>query len=955
MSRVDNTPHGKSKIFILFIKTESKYLHITSGIHIYGKSLIMLCDTKIGMSTHIVNIFSIIFTVITGIEAFNASQVKLSILLLIDIVNYQVFWSLKNLIVDILQLILEDIENKKVKNASPLQIVNGPNTLIVNAMIIYNYRMLSSEELRRRAIVQIDEKRKSYGTDASLILVPDIDGVFGTTFPVNNLSIAESVAGVEKTGLDDQKFSEEFYKHSQDHRLFLVPNLVPFKTLMNNRAPVLTFLRIDSERDDTWDYPSIEEVKRWGDFRGLSIDWMNSVGVKEFIIGVDGKMDMCDMGSWYVHNMERNKSTMPTGVVSLDVKYVPITYFDTLRISSRKYRGLELPLSKKLESSEDADLLDAGLFAGQTDAWLRIPAKIMIGGYDWCVVISFDIKEQDDESYTFNCQGIPEEIMDFLMDLPVVTGFNVHRNMLMIEEALGLIAGQPLTMQGCLEIETLAVLAGWQLCDRDQATMALLTLGSTMNLAMSNTDMIWGINWPIIPESLQTNALGDVKCGYLIYNVLIAVLLRQLFPDPDVVCKMSKCTQDVWATWFYHWIRDTLVGTVLSPEDTEKAAKTGGRKELMLSIKYRNRHAHVSDRAPARIRLIADLVCWPTLTQGGARYLHPVRQMYLSQYQVLKASTGIPGVEKFFIEDVSLIDTMYATFGHLDIAHLDCDMGVLRPADAEFWSSLLPHPSLTKPLLVLDGPITLANLHEAAANLDRGLYEAMLEWFRFDVDRLRLFFSACRQDEYLSKCHRGKYEDYRLLYIYVVNREPRGNPECDASICAEVQAAVAQEMDHLNLLMEDLKLQKSICAHLEQANSASVSVNRFAWKSLPKPVLKKPVARRPSVGRAHAGYGGGPGGPGGPGGSGNTKRGRSPSVSRLNRTPLPKKGRSQAERLEEMVDVLAELDVRPVVQFKEDDECVDGGRRVVPNPVPVEVPVDEFGLPPSPVLDVDLD
>ena len=846
----------------------------------------------------------------------------------------------------ILQLALEIIKLSEEKNCHLFIKRKQQITDIISAnnMNAFIYRMFhSSSDLRYGAIVQVEQTRKLRVSDASFILVPHLEGVYGEkrgSAPVTKHSIAERIAGEKraKTGPDrDANFNNEFMQIAVDHGSFLDPELVDFKLMLPNGATLLDFLSLDAERDDGWDYPSAQEVKKWRDNRSLSYEWKRDVGVKEFIIGVSGDMDLCDVGSWFTYNHAKDQGNMPTGVVSLNVECIDITYFDLLRITSEAYHGVEFPLSAVLQQAKD---LDQDIFQGKVDKWIKFPAKVMVGSYDWCIVLSFDIKWVD-ECYTFNSQGIPTGILDLLTDFPVVTGIGIREDVLMIEEIYSMIAGEPVTMQGFLELGTLATLAGWQLKNKDVTAMSIVTLGCTMNELCYRGDGAWGENYPILPESLQVYALGKVKFGYLTYGVLIALLFRQLFPDPDIVCKMSQCTQEEWSEWFYYWIKDTLVGTTLCKEAVDDAAMRGGRFELMMSIRYITRKGYISSTAPARIRLVSDLIAWPTLTQWGPRYLHPVRQLYLSQYEVLKASGGIPRITTFFTKDISLQDKMYATFGHLDIDQLDADVQIQEPVLAEFWFSMFPHPSLQKPLLDLDGPLTLSALHEAADDLNRGLYEAMLEWFRFDVDRLKKFFAACVQDEYLSKCHRGKYEDFRLLYLRVVNRSPRGIPDCDTSIDEEVEKAMVQERKHLEVLLSEVSLQQDILDGLERASSGKLGVNRFDWKNLPKPTLRKP-----------------PGPRGGP-----FKRDRSGSMSRLHRAAVPKRGRSQASRLEDLSGLLIGLDVAVVETFRESDECVDGGRRITeletvqPPPVVVDALLNlpSLNLPSSPVLAFDLD
>ena len=54
--------------------------------------------------------------------------------------------------------------------------------------------------------------------------------------------------------------------------------------------------------------------------------------------------------------------------------------------------------------------------------------------------------------------------------------------------------------------------------------------------------------------------LGDLKFGHLTYIVLTGILLPDLHPDPDVVCKFLNTDQLKGVEWFYEWIIKSLDG-----------------------------------------------------------------------------------------------------------------------------------------------------------------------------------------------------------------------------------------------------------------------------------------------------------------------------------------------------------------------------------------------------------
>ena len=46
-----------------------------------------------------------------------------------------------------------------------------------------------------------------------------------------------------------------------------------------------------------------------------------------------------------------------------------------------------------------------------------------------------------------------------------------------------------------------------------------------------------GLPWAELPPSLQVYGIGDIRFGYICYSVLAGIMLRDLFPEPDIVCK----------------------------------------------------------------------------------------------------------------------------------------------------------------------------------------------------------------------------------------------------------------------------------------------------------------------------------------------------------------------------------------------------------------------------------
>ncbi len=79
--------------------------------------------------------------------------------------------------------------------------------------------------------------------------------------------------------------------------------------------------------------------------------------------------------------------------------------------------------------------------------------------------------------------------------------------------------------------------------------------------------------------SLKCYALGDIQFGFMAYNILAELLLRDVFPDPEVLCKYMKCGQKEASDWFLELVMVSLEG-VEYHQRAEEEAET--REEMIL-------------------------------------------------------------------------------------------------------------------------------------------------------------------------------------------------------------------------------------------------------------------------------------------------------------------------------------------------------------------------------------
>ena len=803
---------------------------------------------------------------------------------------------------------------------------------------LYFARCLFPAELRRKALEKTLEQRRMRVRPESFILVPHVEGVWnGSEARLTKESMAVAMASSPAPNVRRSRFRTTadndhmaaWLKAMGPTRALTDPKLVPFEDMIPCGAPLIDFLSLDTERDDTWASPSWETVKKWSNNRSITSEWANRVSVKEFIIGSDSEEKFTSFKANFWRRYQRDQDEYQTGVISLDNESVPCTTCDVVRIAENP--NVWVPLTS---SRNDDQAIPVKKMPVKGDLGYQFPAKIMFGGSDWVHMISFNSMKDTQGRTCVKAGVIPQYVVDFLQELPVVIGAGVRGDMLDIEHVFSTITGKPMQLKGSIDLGVLAVLAGWQLSKTGMLPLAVITLGMMMNKVVSTADWKWARSWPELPSALQAYAVGDIKMGHLTYNVLMALLHRQLFPDPELVCRLSRCDQKQWTRWFTFVIRDALVGTELDSLSVPAAIQSGSRTELMKCIRIRNKDGAIPLEAPDRIKFLADLVVWPTLTMGGPRYLQCVRQKYLAQYNVLLGSTALPGVDEFYKHVLTPMDRLDAVYGHLDVLKMDEDVPVPEPGWLEFHLGLASHHGLEKPLFVFRDYkdvgflISVTKIREAARALNgRGLREAMLEWTRLSYNRSEDLFKALQASEPLAAWFRGWYEAFRLQYFKGTGRVHEPVASIETSMKAELTEARRQAAFRLDVMTRELAVHKKFMESLEQAESIPINEDRASWKVLPTAELwlrgdhkrasdsdiGEPVVKRVRVmGEIEA-----------------------------------KKMDSQGVKLGRFTADEETLIIYPLVEFRDSYECTDGGRlmkgRVKPAQVVRMNPIPGFG------------
>ena len=282
--------------------------------------------------------------------------------------------------------------------------------------------------------------------------------------------------------------------------------------------------------------------------------------------------------------------------------------------------------------------------------------------------------------------------------------------------------------------------------------------GTLLNKTVSTEDDKWGIRWNMIPASLQCYALGDIKFDFIVYNVLAGVLLRDVFPDPDILCRYLDCTQLGAVNWFLEFLMLSLEG-IEYHQGAEEGAQT--KEEMIQSLRFRDERDKLCEISPPYIRLWTELLgSWPAIPSGGCRFLLQCRQWLPVQMRAL-AKARIQWSDGRVIRLPQESDLQYARFG-------------LTPeqiGDQTWTEPVAGRLRMMRPLGVrvelLDFKIATVKSFElgrACAVSERIQRWSILEWVLLKPEVLKMFLSRMVSQEGFREFYMNLYDMLRLIH-----------------------------------------------------------------------------------------------------------------------------------------------------------------------------------------------
>ena len=631
----------------------------------------------------------------------------------------------------------------------------------------------------------------------------------------------------------DEDFMRSFLKNSKLNSL-VYSNTFRKDAILPNSCSILDFIAADSKRIDSWvtsasnsEIDIVDEISRT---RGLSLDLLDRVEVREIVIGKTEGSLVNDIAKWASMMHKRDNNRCPVGAMSMDVEElkVHVSDFEEIMQKSKSSSTSKIRIRRKFYEKAPCK---------------QLPVKMMLGnGYSWAVMITVEVTPMRNQPDYFEVTPIAfqPELLDFLRDCPLFVGVGIRSDVEEMEILIRKISDPSFKFAGCTDLSSLAVLCGYNFSHFNMQALAVQLFGAFLNKSVSVGDHKWGYLWKDIPAPLKVYCIGDVKFGYQAVVLLCTVLLRDLFPDPDVVLSFCRRSGIEFMSWFCAWTLVSLQNVEVVPSVLSQATT---RAEAIDALRIRLSDGTLSDAPPSRVLLFQKLLGdWPTVVFGGCRYLHQARYWWWQQVRILEESKPPGWKEKIMPYEVDDEMREAATFGIPGLAALDFHRSL--PEAAPLGLGL--HPDLAH--RVVSVPMDQFS-HKAVQVVSRKFYrirrEVAYEYIRLHLSELPELWVRISGDPYFMRYLRSYYCEARMIYLRCTGAPAPRSPELETEILRRQEHDILQEKTQLDALKKRVRLRKlRLSIMKDQRGNMGDAPCKLSWRARIPELSKGQVCSR---------------------------------------------------------------------------------------------------------------
>ena len=703
----------------------------------------------------------------------------------------------------------------------------------------------SSRDLTSRAArIMIKQRKQDYSPEMRMLIPRVNPNPWRTTGPLEKSMIMKDYCGYKPVmgrGTDAACMNKYLEKIGEDG--MLIPRRVNINEFLPAGAPLLDFLATTLDREESWKFPPKEEIKFYQRARNVNYKLLDEVQVREIIIGETSVEEIKSITTWMWKQWEKDQRMNPTQIISLDNEEIKCTLYDIYRMAG------VLDCNFPRIAAKDEELIQRpGL---PEDRPCQLPTKVMFGnGLSYCVIISIKLARNSKGEYLLHRLQVQEEAVQLLEALPVCTGLGIRGDVTDIEFYFSLLSGRTVSLQGYIDLAALATLSGYNLMAKSMTPMGVQVIGQTLNKCSSTGDGKWAYGWSELPESLQVYGIADILFGHMCYSILATILLRDVFPDPEITCKFFN-VPDQWfaVAWIQELIAWSLDGVEIHNVDFDKAAT---REDMILSLRYRySSESSLMEESPAKVKIWCRLIGnWPSLTNGGCRYLLQARDKFLEQARVLKKSR-FKWRLKVTMRELSNGFKAYARFGIPKEIIETC-----RFSDpAQFHYGLLrPGSCPIPPLYMSPEKVKPATIGKVVKGQERSMKSIVFEWARMNPHKIQKMFERLAGDKPFQKHFHGLYQGLRMIQRRIFNQEAVRIKELDNSFLDNVAGQLVEEEERARKAMEMYEARQERCKHLRNVlQDKDEEDQTLCFEELPRLPAWKPRRRGRKRGRSGTG------------------------------------------------------------------------------------------------------
>ena len=532
-----------------------------------------------------------------------------------------------------------------------------------------------------------------------------------------------------KTKVGESAQIRTFNMHAEHEKIKQSFNINPY---LPNGDSMLAFLSCDISQTKTWYQPEISDDSAGHGTHFWHVN-VSDFDESQFEVISEEFSSMC----WRVRDL------FDTSALPVVIQYVALNT-ETYAYSAKKNLKGKDPKISFPETSER----------------MHIPARLLIGNSNTGVIdIHLGIHPAPTEKrvcpMTFKIDNqihkFPASLLKFLQNLPVLYSNNTSEEFEFLRSMLHDWYSVDLNLR-VFSIYDLAIATGVRAEKLDLCGLSMLIKGEPFPTVGDGMDRVWVRSWKDIPSLCTRYLSRKMLLLTQSFEVLFAAMLRNLFPDPDVVLNVTDMTQRNFINWFSEFMATAL----LDSQPGHSAANSSSRRGMMYSMNPESK----------LLTQLSDLFCdVPVLAYGGERYLHNARYCFQFQYTIIK-KVHLPGFTGPTPNQAK----------NIELIRHDLQFGRCLPEEDSGYGTentgLLPIPQHKHTMYKLDLSESVVVLYPQNR---RPLFQDLEEWGRLNHTKIRLLFGQLNElsvDE-LNKFWSNQlkiYETLRAIFYRMTGR-----------------------------------------------------------------------------------------------------------------------------------------------------------------------------------------